>query len=117
MKRILYFLCSISLILTLTSCFETTTKRNSRSRQQAFQTRDGQNYSYNNKNRSGKKSAPVFNLFGKKSFKNFGRNFKFNLNEIINDNFAIIIVVFAVVLIAGFVFYQNRKSARKGSYR
>ncbi len=73
--------------------------------------RTSANYSYHT--RSFSRTGPLFGL----NLKKFFGSFRYNFNESISDNFAVIIVIFAVLLIVGFVIYQNRKNVRKGSYR
>ncbi len=63
--------------------------------------------------RTFRKTGPIFGLNLRKLF----GSFRFNINETISDNFAALIVVFAVLLVIGFIVFQNRRSVRKGSYR
>jgi hypothetical protein len=115
------------LVLTLCSCsgkpVRPTAKKNQYSAQVSGykgQTRyepgifNRQPVSYNSYQTKGlRRTGPLLGL----NFKKFFGSFRYNFNEAITDNFAAIIVVFAVILVIGFVIFQNRRSVRKGSYR
>gem|GEM_PF-2172172 len=128
MKKILMVALSGLLVIAFCACSGKAVRPGSSARGGAAQGQIGQargqgtryESSYNRmpvsqgyQSRSYRKLGPLFGL----NFKKFFGSFRFNINEAISDNFAAFVVVFAVLLVVGFVIFQNRKSVRKGSYR
>jgi ABC-type transport system involved in multi-copper enzyme maturation permease subunit len=124
-KRIIFIILAGILVVSLGACSGKPVRPNQTSRQNMSQSRsqgltsyqrntsmrNPASYSY--QTRPFRRTGPLFGF----NLKKFFGSFRFNVNEAISDNFAALIVVFAVLLVIGFVIFQNRRSVRKGSYR
>ncbi len=126
MKRIFFAVFSAVLIFSLCACSGTPVKPNKTSKQSVSQTGGVsqrqlkyENNSFNipvtkaYQTKAYRKTGPFLGL----NFKKLIGSYRFNINEAISDNIAALIVIFAVLLVVGFVIFQNRRSVRKGSYR
>ena len=126
MKKILLLIVSGFLVFGLFSC-STATRPGKNKVNYSQQIGRGQTYnipresvrsygnrpSYTYQTRAYRRTGPGFSFDLRKIL----RPLHINLNDITSETGAIIIVICAILLVVGFVIFQNRKSVRKGSFR